>query len=154
LFNFANAGVGSITQIYWDFGNNSGILATPSIQSQSSGVSFSITNPPPGPNELPQGNIIAFVSEEAVGANNPVSPNGIGGGESLGVLFTGNYSQVFNALNTGDLRLGIHVQSLPNGGGSDSYVSQAVPEPLTILGALTAVGFGAAFKRRSTKTED
>ena len=29
--------------------------------------------------------------------------------------------------------------------------SQAVPEPLTILGALTAVGFGVAFKRHATK---
>lgn len=28
---------------------------------------------------------------------------------------------------------------------------QAVPEPLTMLGAATAVGFGAAFKRRSLK---
>jgi len=29
--------------------------------------------------------------------------------------------------------------------------TQAVPEPLTILGALTAVGFGVAFKRYATK---
>lgn len=28
----------------------------------------------------------------------------------------------------------------------------AVPEPLTLLGAITAVGFGAAFKRRSLKS--
>jgi hypothetical protein len=44
------------------------------------------------------------------------------------------------------------------GGGSTKEFgvapSQAVPEPLTILGALTAAGFGAAFKRRTTKTED
>ena len=31
------------------------------------------------------------------------------------------------------------------------YSSAAVPEPLTILGAATAVGFGAAFKRRALK---
>lgn len=32
-----------------------------------------------------------------------------------------------------------------------TYTSAAVPEPLTILGAATAVGFGAAFKRRALK---
>jgi hypothetical protein len=30
----------------------------------------------------------------------------------------------------------------------------AVPEPLTILGAATAAGFGAAFKRRLAKIKD
>ena len=30
----------------------------------------------------------------------------------------------------------------------------AVPEPLTVLGAITAAGFGAAFKRRSSKSVD
>ena len=29
--------------------------------------------------------------------------------------------------------------------------TDAVPEPLTILGAVTAAGLGAAFKRRSLK---
>ena len=33
-------------------------------------------------------------------------------------------------------------------------VSVAVPEPLTILGAIAAVGFGSAFKRRSNKSQD
>jgi hypothetical protein len=32
-----------------------------------------------------------------------------------------------------------------------NYSAAAVPEPLTILGAATAVGFGAAFKRRALK---
>jgi hypothetical protein len=32
-----------------------------------------------------------------------------------------------------------------------NYSSAAVPEPLTMLGAATALGFGAAFKRRSLK---
>jgi hypothetical protein len=32
-----------------------------------------------------------------------------------------------------------------------SVTNTAVPEPLTILGAATAVGFGAAFKRRALK---
>ncbi|MFM7440714.1 MAG: PEP-CTERM sorting domain-containing protein [Snowella sp.] len=32
-------------------------------------------------------------------------------------------------------------------------VGVAVPEPLTILGAMTAFGFGAAFKRRLVKVQ-
>jgi hypothetical protein len=32
--------------------------------------------------------------------------------------------------------------------------TEAVPEPLTILGALTAVGFGVAFKRHAAKVND
>jgi hypothetical protein len=32
-------------------------------------------------------------------------------------------------------------------------VSVAVPEPLTILGAIAAVGFGSAFKRRLNKSQ-
>jgi hypothetical protein len=33
-----------------------------------------------------------------------------------------------------------------------SAAPAAVPEPLTILGAMTAAGFGAVFKRRSAKS--
>ena len=33
-------------------------------------------------------------------------------------------------------------------------VSVAVPEPLTILGAIAAVGFGSAFKRRANKSQN
>ena len=37
---------------------------------------------------------------------------------------------------------------------SSSAPGTAVPEPLTILGAATAAGFGAAFKRRLAKAKD
>lgn len=47
-------------------------------------------------------------------------------------------------VNTGDL----NEQLLGLSGGTITSI-EAVPEPLTILGAATAVGFGAAFKRRA-----
>lgn len=46
--------------------------------------------------------------------------------------------------------------NVPNGFNTVSVnvsASAAIPEPLTILGAMTAVGFGVAFKRKSTNSE-
>ncbi|MFM7439088.1 MAG: PEP-CTERM sorting domain-containing protein [Snowella sp.] len=33
--------------------------------------------------------------------------------------------------------------------GSGTFIATAVPEPLTTLGSLMAIGFGVAFKRKS-----
>jgi hypothetical protein len=61
-------------------------------------------------------------------------------------------------LNSGALRLGIHVQALP-GGASDSYIStnstntQDTPEPLTMLAAGAAVGFGTMFKKQRERAQ-
>jgi len=81
--------------------------------------------------------------------------NGIQAGETLGLKFTGNYNNVILALNSGALRLGIHVQGLP-GGASDSYISsntQDIPEPLTMLAAGAAVGFGTMFKKQRERAQ-
>ena len=40
-----------------------------------------------------------------------------------------------------------------HGIGIGNITYQAVPEPLTLLGAMTAFGFGAAFKRRSAQSQ-
>jgi hypothetical protein len=61
-------------------------------------------------------------------------------------------------LNSGDLRVGLHVQGLPNG-QSDSYIStssgntQDTPEPLTMLAAGAAVGFGTMFKKQRAQAQ-
>jgi hypothetical protein len=71
------------------------------------------------------------------------------------VKFTGNYNNVIFALNSGALKLGLHVQALPNG-ASDSYISsssQDVPEPLTMLAAGAAVGFGTMFKKQRERAQ-
>ena len=48
---------------------------------------------------------------------------GIQKGESLGVLFSNvNFTSVIDAINSGSLRVGYHLQELPNG-KSDSYVN-------------------------------
>jgi hypothetical protein len=83
---------------------------------------------------------------------------GIQGGESLGLIFTGDYNLVMSALNSGALKIGLHVQALPNG-QSDSYISsssgntQDTPEPLTMLAAGAAVGFGTMFKKQRAQAK-
>ena len=84
----------------------------------------------------------------------PGNGNAVQGGEKYGVSFLGNYANVVNSVNSGDLRIGIHVQGLP-GGASDSYISntQDTPEPLTMLAAGAAVGFGTMFKKQRDRAQ-
>jgi len=59
-------------------------------------------------------------------------------------------------LNSGALRVGLHVQALPNG-QSDSYISsgntQDTPEPLTMLAAGDAIGFGTVFQKQRERDQ-
>jgi hypothetical protein len=83
---------------------------------------------------------------------------GIQAGEVGGFLFDGSYNAVFNAVSTGAIKVGIHVQALPNG-ASDSYISSSsgntenTPEPLTMLAAGAAVGFGTMFKKQRDRAQ-
>jgi hypothetical protein len=83
---------------------------------------------------------------------------GVQAGESLGLSFTGDYNLVIFALHNGTLKLGLHVQALPNG-QSDYYISsssgntQDTPEPLTMLAAGAAVGFGTMFKKQRDRAQ-
>ncbi|MEG3955311.1 PEP-CTERM sorting domain-containing protein [Microcoleus sp. herbarium2] len=110
-----------------------------------------------GNNQLPQGgnNFTTdyYFSRDVPGNGNAIQPS-----EKLGVSFQGNYANVVTALNSGALRLGIHVQGLP-GGASDSYITsnsgntQDTPEPLTMLAAGAAVGFGTMFKKQRDRAQ-
>jgi hypothetical protein len=75
----------------------------------------------------------------------------------LGLSFTGDYNLVISPLNNGTLKLGLHVPALPNG-QSDSYISssgntQDTPEPLTMLAAGGAVGFGTVFQKQRQRAQ-
>jgi len=94
----------------------------------------------------------AFFSDNGSG-----NVSGIQVGEVGGFLFDGNYNTVFNAVSTGAIKVGIHVQALPNG-ASDSYISsngntENTPEPLTMLAAGAAVGFGTMFKKQRDRAQ-
>ena len=75
----------------------------------------------------------------------------------MGLSFTGDYNLVISPLNNGTLKLGLHVPALPNG-QSDSYISssgntQDTPEPLTMLAAGGAVGFGTMFQKQRQRAQ-
>jgi hypothetical protein len=103
-----------------------------------------------GSGNLPQGNKIGFNNIFAARFNGSGAKR-VNSGESLGVKFTGNYNLVISALQTENLRVGIHVQELP-GGQSDVFVSEGstkVPEPISALGTYTALGFGFLWRIKS-----
>ena len=153
LFKIKNSGNAAapsmfIRQVFFD---DNGYLSNPVVNFGNVGtVNFEDNN---GNDQLPQGgnNFTTDYAFSRDGGNG----NGVQAGETLGVRFTGNYNNVIGALNSGALRLGIHVQGLPNG-ASDSYIStntQDTPEPLTMLAAGAAVGFGTMFKKQRERAQ-
>jgi hypothetical protein len=141
-----------ISKVFFD--DDFGHLSEPSLYgTNGSQVRFSggASN-----DRLPQGGngfTTDYAFSHQTGADNVF---GIQAGEILGGLrFTGNYNDVISALNSGALKLGLHVQALPNG-ASDSYISsntQDTPEPLTMLAAGAAVGFGTMFKKQRDRDQ-
>lgn len=88
----------------------------------------------------------------------PRTPNGIGLGESLGLVFQilpgfdSPINAVITDLQRGSLRTAVRAQGF-EGGGSETLVNGEVPEPMTILGSAMAIAGGVALKRRaSSKT--
>ena len=159
IFNFGNPSATDmfIAGVFFDDNGSLSSSSTPWVNVSNFGdVRFSggASNA-----QLPQGGN-GFTTDYAfsyqTGADNVF---GIQGGEILGgLMFTGNYNNVIAALNSGALRVGLHVQGLPNG-ASDSYISsssgntQDTPEPLTMLAAGAAVGFGTMFKKQRAQAQ-
>jgi hypothetical protein len=158
VFNIKNSGNTAapsmfISKVFFD---DNGYLYTPVVNVGNVGqVAFSGSA---SNDQLPQGGnnfTTDYAFSRNTGAGNAF---GIQGGESLALRFTGNYNNVIFALNSGDLKLGLHVQALPNG-QSDSYLSsssantQDTPEPLTMLAAGAAVGFGTMFKKQRAQAQ-
>jgi hypothetical protein len=154
IFNSGNAAAPNmfISKVFFD--DDFGYLSEPSLYgTNGSQVRFSggASN-----DQLPQagnGFTTDYAFSHQTGAGNVF---GIQAGEILGGLrFTGNYNNVIAALNSGELKIGLHVQGLPNG-ASDSYIStntQDTPEPLTMLAAGAAVGFGTMFKKQRQRNQ-
>ena len=164
LFTFSNFGPAdsAITKTHFDDDasvfNTNGIAA---IIDGDPGVDFSIgTNPA----QLPGGGSITPAFGEVIPPGSDIktlanfwagsqgSPPGVDPGESLGILFDleDDFDSVINALNSGNLRIGIHVQAFTSG-GSESFVNNGptpnpIPEPATMLllgcGLVGLAGFG------------
>jgi hypothetical protein len=151
IINSANAADPNIiiSKVFFD---DNGYLSAPSLFGTNVGeVSFSggASN-----DQLPQGGN-DFTTDYAFSRNPGGNVGAIQGAESFPVSFRGNYVNIIAALNSGALRIGLQVQGLPNG-QSDSYIStntQDIPEPLTMLAAGAAVGFGTVFKKQRDRAQ-
>lgn len=154
-FVFENSGpeASSITDIYFDDGTTSifnSVIASID-NSITSGVSFS---PLASPGDLPGGNgdpwFFSTTPELSLDSDPAAQPNGVNPGESVGVTLsylTGlGFGDVLNELNSGDLRIGIHVQGF-DGGGSESFIS-VVPAPSAFLLATLGIGYVKLLSRK------
>lgn len=150
-FRFYNSGAdpSSITQIYFDDGPaGTGALASfAAFDNSDPGVLFSAGATP---GNLPGGNSISptfsATAGLTAGANAPPPHNGVNPGESLGILANlaaaHNYDDVLDAISSGALRIGLHVQAFESG-GSESFITTprtppVVPAPGSAL--LASIG--------------
>ena len=159
LFNIVNSGDAAASDMFISkvfFDDNEFLSGVANIYNNND-VAFSggASN-----DQLPQGGN-GFTTDYAFSRNTGAGNKwGIQGGETLGLSFTGDYNNVISGLTSGALKLGLHVQALPNG-ASDSYISssssssntQDTPEPLTMLAAGAAVGFGTMFKKQRAQAQ-
>ncbi|HEY7862586.1 MAG TPA: PEP-CTERM sorting domain-containing protein [Thermoanaerobaculia bacterium] len=149
-FDLANAMGGAasvIAGVYWD---DAGLLGSIASIVNGANTLFSANGSPP---TLPGGNnaVPPFVEDFRVNADAPPPQNGVGPGETLGVIFNlasgVSVAQALAAFDSGALRVGIHVIAFGNN-GSESFVN--VPEPSAAL--LMALGVAAlAIGRRFPK---
>jgi hypothetical protein len=142
LFTFANSGpaASSITDIYFD--DNVPLLDFAGFLYPTGGVEFTEGA---NPENVPGGNdpLYSFSSNYSYDSSAPAQPNGINPGEQLGIIFEINtpssFNDIIDALNSGAMRIGIHVQGFTTG-GSESFLTDTdipstnpVPEPATML---------------------
>ena len=149
-FKFSNLTGGTqsfIGEIYFDF-LGTDYIASLTQTDQSGSVLFTTDLNPNG--SFPEGNSIGFKKYDA-GATKDGGQNGVDMGEFLilTALLNPNVN-VDSLLQSGELRIGLHVQGFATG-GSDSYVNtpNAVPLPAAAwLFGSALVGFAGLSRRR------
>jgi len=150
-FKINNAAGGAnvfIGHIYFDF-LNANLFTSLTQTGQLGTVSF--TGDASSSQNFPEGNNIAF-STDADADRNGGASNGINIGEYLILsAVLSSSTDIVDLLNTGGLRVGLHMQGYA-GGGSDSYVSggtpSAVPVPAAAWLFMSGLGlFGIARRR-------
>jgi hypothetical protein len=138
----------SITDIYFDDGT---LLGIASITDSGVGVVF---DTPATPGDLPGRNLASPQFETtanfSVDSNNPIMANGVNtASEWVAITFSlingKTYADTLFALDSGDLRIGLHVQAIGLQGGSDSYINNpegGVVPPVPLPAAFWLIGAG------------
>jgi hypothetical protein len=140
LFTFRNTGPedSSITDVYFD-DDNTLFDSIASIDGSGIGVDFSEGATP---SNLPGGNPFGFSADFSADSNPPTQPNGVNPGEWLEILFNLQSGQTFDdvldALSSGALRIGIHVQGFASG-GSESFINEPPEEEPPEVGTITII---------------
>jgi len=160
IFNFGNPGASDmfIAGVFFDDNGTLSSSSAPWTNVNNVGKVGFTFNGGLSNAQLPQGGKnfttdYAFFSDNGDGNGLAVQAN-----EKLGLAFAASYNNVLAALTSGDLKIGLHVQGLPDG-ASDSYISsngntENTPEPLTMLAAGAAVGFGTTmFKKQRDRAQ-
>ena len=138
LFRFYNIGPWSsvITAIYFDQPGLSPLFQGIAAIYGMTGVAFSVGG---NPSNLPGGNSLSpqFQADFRATADRPPPTNGVGPGEAVGLALTlennVDWDTVIGALDSAALRVGLHVQSFPNGSSASFVNDGVVPEPAAIL---------------------
>jgi len=133
----------SIVAIYFD--DDADVLASLVSVDDGSGVDFDEGG---SPGNLPSGNVESFSANWVFTADNPQKTNGVNPGEDVTITFEASFADVIEALEDGDLQVGLHAPAFGNH-GNKSFVNDEqaeVPEPGVL--ALLALGVVGAFARR------
>ena len=149
-FTFTNSvGIASsITDIYFEDGTLLGIASISDSDSPAENyVAFSQLA---SPGDLPGRTPVGFLTTAGFSADSdaPVMENGVNAStEWVTITFDlingQTYADTIAALNSGELRIGLHVQSIGTTGGSDSYVNRVPDGGMTLMllgGALVGLG--------------
>ena len=119
--------VPTVTKISFD--DNASILPSPTFANNPPNVVFHANNSV----NIPGSNNIGFDTTYGFSADPPPTTTGIDPGEQFVVSFANLTADEFaKAVNSGDLRIAMHVQQIGKGDWSASYVTQ-VPEPSSSL---------------------
>ncbi len=144
-FNNVGANACSITDLYWD--DSGATIASLFSITNGPGTSFSAGA---SPGNLPGGNNCTppFVSSVGLSADSdpPTEPNGVNPTEFVTITFglsgSMTFADVLADLDSGAMRVGIHVQGFKSG-GSEGFVN-AVPAP----SGLALIGLASLARRR------